>query len=120
VIGWRFAASDEKVSGKNVTPDPINGAECVREIYLSADLNYTGRFSVPVLWDKKTKTIVSNESSEIIRMLGTEFDGLLNEKHRAIRLVPVELEERIDEINAWVYVGLTSSRSYFDADARLG
>lgn len=120
MIGWRFATSDEKVSGENVTPDPINSAECVRELYLSAEPNYTGRFSVPVLWDIKTKTIVSNESSEIIRMFGIEFDGLLDEEHRAIKLVPGGLEKTIDEINTWVYVCPSTLRSYFDADDRLG
>lgn len=101
--GWRFVAPDEKVSGENVIPDPVNGAECIREIYLSANPDYTGRFSVPVLWDKKTKTIVSNESSEIIRMLGTEFDELLDEEFAGVKLVPEELEKTIDKINAWVY-----------------
>jgi putative glutathione S-transferase len=57
-----------------------------------------------VLWDKKLKTIVSNESSEIIRMFETEFDGLLGDEFRSINLVPEEARERIDEINEWVYV----------------
>jgi putative glutathione S-transferase len=57
-----------------------------------------------VLWDKKLKTIVNNESSEIIRMLNTEFDGLLSEESRGVNLVPQELGEKIDETNAWIYV----------------
>jgi putative glutathione S-transferase len=87
-----------------VLPDPINGLSNIRELYLLADPKYSGRFSVPVLWDKKLKTIVSNESSEIIRMLNTEFDGLLDEEFRSINLVPEELREKIDEVNEWVYV----------------
>jgi putative glutathione S-transferase len=57
-----------------------------------------------VLWDKKLKTIVNNESSEIIRMLNTEFDGLLGEEFRGVNIVPQGLREKIDETNAWIYV----------------
>jgi glutathionyl-hydroquinone reductase len=57
-----------------------------------------------VLWDKKHKTIVSNESSEIIRMLNTEFDGLIKEEFRDVNFVPAELREKINEMNAWIYV----------------
>lgn len=94
----------EIFAGENTVPDPINGAKHARDLYLLADPNYSGRFSVPVLWDKKTKTIVSNESSEIIRMFGTEFDELLDAEHRGIQLVPEALAGQIDEINSWVYV----------------
>jgi putative glutathione S-transferase len=103
-LGWRFVTPDEKLSGKNVVPDPINGVQNIRELYLLADPSYSGRFSVPVLWDKKLKTIVSNESSEIIRMLNTEFDTLLGEEFRNISLVPEDLREKIDELNVWIYV----------------
>ena len=57
-----------------------------------------------MLWDKKLKTIVNNESSEIIRMLNTEFDGLLGEEFRGVNIVPQGLREKIDETNAWIYV----------------
>jgi len=101
--GWRFATPDENLSGPNTVPDPINGKETIPALYFQADPNYSGRSSVPVLWDTKTKTIVSNESSEIIRMFGTEFDALLDEEHRGVKLVPQEFAETIDEINAWIY-----------------
>jgi glutathionyl-hydroquinone reductase len=91
-----------------VVPDPINGAQSIRDLYLLAQPNYTGRFSVPVLWDKKAGTIVSNESSEIIRMFATEFDDLLDEEHRTIKIVPEDLRENIDTVNGWIYVRLTS------------
>lgn len=103
-IGWRFAKADEKLSGENVTPDPVNGVETIRDLYLLAEPNYTGRFSVPVLWDKKTKTIVSNESSEIIRMFATEFNDLLDEDHRSINIIPNSLIASIDKMNQWIYV----------------
>src|SRR5579862_1942336 len=60
--GWRFGE-----------PDPVTGAQFVHELYTRANPHYTGRVSVPVLWDKKTGTIVNNESSEIIRMFNSAF-----------------------------------------------
>lgn len=67
--GWTFAP------GEGVVPDPIGGARFLHEIYTRADPQYSGRVTVPVLWDKQGGTIVSNESSEIIRMLNSAFDG---------------------------------------------
>jgi glutathionyl-hydroquinone reductase len=58
-LGWKFAEGDE-CSGAEV--DPLYGAKYVRDIYLRANEHYDGRFTVPVLWDKKTETIVNNES----------------------------------------------------------
>lgn len=66
---------DEKEPGENVVPDPIEGHEAfthLRHVYFESDKDYSGRFTVPVLYDKKTKTIVSNESAEILRMFSTE------------------------------------------------
>src|SRR5262245_9326547 len=71
--GWTF-------DGEGSTGDPVNGAARLSEIYLQADPHYTGRVSVPVLWDKHRRTIVSNESSEIIRMFNTAFDAFTNER----------------------------------------
>lgn len=68
--GWTFA------SGEGVVKDPINNANYMHQVYTAADPNYSGRVTVPVLWDKKAKTIVSNESSEIIRMMNSAFDDI--------------------------------------------
>lgn len=68
--GWTFDPGDGMI------PDPIFGAECLHEIYTHANPTYTGRVTVPVLWDKKTQTIVNNESAEIIRMLNSAFDDV--------------------------------------------
>jgi putative glutathione S-transferase len=92
--GWTFAA------GEGVIADPINNASNAYEIYTVAKPDYTGRVTVPILWDKKTDTIVSNESSEIIRMFNSAFDevGAL-----AGDFSPAELLTEIDDINAFVY-----------------
>ncbi len=68
--GWRFSENPGAI------PDSVNGKAYLREVYLEADSNYTGRASVPVLWDKQKNTVVNNESREIVRMLDTEFDAI--------------------------------------------
>ncbi|KAK2742903.1 S-glutathionyl-(chloro)hydroquinone reductase [Myotisia sp. PD_48] len=101
--GWRFATSDDNLPGENVTVDPLNNHSHLRDIYFSVDPEYKGRFTVPTLYDKKTKQIVSNESAEIIRMFYHEFDDLLPEKDKAVDLLPEHLKADIDEANAWIY-----------------
>ncbi|XWN34079.1 MAG: glutathione S-transferase family protein [Devosia sp.] len=92
--GWTFQ------DGPGVTGDPINGSEYVYQVYLAADPNYTGRVTVPILWDKARGTIVSNESAEIIRMLNSAFDGV---GAKPGNYLPPHLEGEIDEINARIY-----------------
>jgi len=92
--GWTFN-TDEGSSG-----DAVNGKSKLSEIYLLADPKYTGRVSVPVLWDKERKTIVNNESPEIIRMLNTAFDVFTNER---ADYYPQALRAQIDKINELVY-----------------
>ncbi|KAH7049302.1 glutathione S-transferase [Macrophomina phaseolina] len=102
--GWRFASPGEEVPGANTVPDPLHPDYTrISEIYLKADPGYSGRFTVPVLYDTKTQKIVSNESSEIIRMLYYEFDDLLAEEYRAVDLFPPRLRSTIEEINEWTY-----------------
>ncbi len=75
-------------------------------VYWTDDIipDYGGRFTVPVLWDKQKETIVSNESSEIIRMLNTEFNEFIqNEEKRKLDLYPEHLRADIDAVNAWIY-----------------
>ncbi len=92
--GWQFG------SGPGTTPDTINGKQRLGEIYLLADPRYTGRVSVPVLWDKERRTIVNNESPEIIRMLNSAFAAFTNDR---ADYYPPELRAEIDRINARVY-----------------
>lgn len=92
--GWTFN-KDEGSTG-----DDINGKSKLSEIYLMAEAKYTGRVSVPVLWDKRRKTIVNNESSEIIRMLNASFDAFTNV---CTDYYPPALRSEIDRINDIVY-----------------
>ena len=84
------------------TPDGINGKTRLYEVYQLAAPDYTGRVTVPVLWDKDRRTIVSNESAEIIRMLNSAFDGLAG-VDASLDLYPEDLRSEIDRINALVY-----------------
>lgn len=102
--GWRFATPDEKLPGENVTPDPLHKDYThLRDIYFEHNPDYEGRFTVPTLYDKKQKRIVSNESSEIIRMLYTEFDDLIADEYKKVDLFPKDLQKDIDALNDWVY-----------------
>lgn len=92
--GWEFGTEP------GATLDTVNGKSTLADIYLLADPRYNGRASVPVLWDKKQRTIVSNESSEIIRMLNSAFDAF-TDVHTDY--YPVELRAEIDRINEIVY-----------------
>jgi glutathionyl-hydroquinone reductase len=72
--GWHFATEEERQETPGCTPDHLYGSHWLSEIYRKADPQYKGKFTVPVLWDKKTETIVNNESLDIMRMLSKEFD----------------------------------------------
>lgn len=92
--GWSFS------DGPGCIPDTVHGARNLHELYVKADPRYTGRVTVPVLWDKERSTIVSNESSEIIRMLNSAFDAFGDAD---VDFYPEPLRAEIDEVNAFVY-----------------
>jgi len=83
-----------------VQPEPLHGADFMHQVYTAAQSDYTGRVTVPVLWDKKLETIVSNESSEIIRMLDEEFEAVGG---MAPAFRPADLIDEIDALNAKIY-----------------
>lgn len=92
--GWTFA------EGKDMIPDPVINAQFMYQIYTHVDSEYTGRVTVPVLYDKKTNKIVNNESSEIMRMLNTAFDEVGSTPGD---YYPEHLSDEIDEMNELVY-----------------
>jgi glutathionyl-hydroquinone reductase len=91
------------------TPDPVNNAQHIKDLYFKVQPDYDGRFTVPVLWDKKTSTIVNNESSEIIRMLNSEFNDQLPAEKAALDYYPESLRAEIDGVNEWVYDTVNSA-----------
>lgn len=115
--GWTFSIDDEGIVG-----DHLHGFEFAHQLYTKADQNYSGRVTVPILWDKQTNTIVSNESSEIIRMFNSAFD-LIGAKEG--NYYPQDKRPKIDALNDRIYNTLnngvyrcgfaTSQEAYDDA-----
>ncbi len=91
--GWSFDAEH---------PDHLFGHQHLHQLYTAAAPDYTGRVTVPVLWDKRTNTLVNNESSEIIRMLNTAFAGIATPLDDT-DLYPAHLRGEIDTLNAVIY-----------------
>jgi len=101
VTHWRMGAKGWTFNyGPGVIPDPIHGAHYLHEIYKAASACYTGRVTAPVLWDKQTATIVSNESADIIRMMNSAFDGV---GAATGDYYPEALRSHIDTINTEIY-----------------
>jgi putative glutathione S-transferase len=90
--GWKFFEDD---------PDPVNGYEFLLDAYLRTDPDFSDRVTVPVLWDKEANRAVNNESSEIIRMLNSEFNQWAD--NPGLDLYPVPLREEIDQLNHRIY-----------------
>ena len=115
--GWTF---EESFPG--TTSDHLFSKQYLYQIYLKADSNYSGRVTVPVLWDKKNQTIVSNESSEIIRMFNYSFNELTSNN---LDFYPEKFQEKIDEINDFTYhninngvykVGFATKQSVYEEE----
>jgi putative glutathione S-transferase len=115
--GWRFNPS---IPG--ATADKVHGHEYLRDVYLAADPHYTGRVTVPILWDLNTQTIVNNESREIVRMFDHEFTGVAR---RDVDFAPPELLAEVERIIDAIYEPInngvyragfaTSQRAYEEA-----
>jgi glutathionyl-hydroquinone reductase len=99
--GWMFA---DDPAFPECTADTVNGFKYLHQAYTASDPDYTGKVTVPTLWDRKTKRVVNNESSEIIRMLNSEFKGIAND----LDLYPAPLRPEIDRINDLVYANVNN------------
>ncbi|WP_299750108.1 glutathione S-transferase family protein [uncultured Tateyamaria sp.] len=115
--GWTFQTDD-----KGATGDTLYGAPFARDIYTKADPKFSGRVTVPILWDKQRETIVSNESSEIIRMFNSAFDGITGNTRnywpKGLRDAIAPVNDRIyDTLNNGVYKSgfATTQEAYDDA-----
>ncbi|WP_431687495.1 glutathione S-transferase family protein [Hahella sp. NBU794] len=96
--GWEFDAAKG-------LPDHLYGVDFMYQLYLKAHAQYSGRVTVPVLWDKQSQTIVNNESAEIIRMFNDAFNDLTGNH---ADFYPEPLRERIDAVNEWVYAQINN------------
>ncbi|WP_298839779.1 glutathione S-transferase family protein [uncultured Roseobacter sp.] len=114
--GWTFARDDHGATG-----DTLFGSEFMRDIYTRAEPQFSGRVTVPVLWDKQRNTIVSNESSEIIRMFNAAFDGITGNTDdywpEEMRAAIAPVNDRIyDTLNNGVYkCGFATTQEAYDA-----
>ncbi|MEQ9243206.1 glutathione S-transferase family protein [Roseovarius indicus] len=112
--GWQFGGYD------GAQDDPLFGARYMHEIYTRAEPHFTGRATVPVLWDMKRNVMVNNESADILRMFDTAFEGLVPSE---LRLYPADLAAEIDALNPVIYdklnngvykAGFASSQEAYD------
>jgi putative glutathione S-transferase len=95
--GWTY---EKRSDYPDCTADEVNGFHYLYEAYAAADPGYTGKVTIPALWDKKTRRIVNNESSEIIRMLNSEFAGIAKSD---ADFYPEALRGEIDALNEFIY-----------------
>ena len=104
--GWRFPETDDEYPGSTV--DHLFHSKFLHELYFKSDPNYKGKYSVPVLWDKRTDQIVNNESEDIMRMLNTAFNEFLPDEspERDLNFYPPDLKDQIDQVNSYMLPGL--------------
>ncbi|HEY2445277.1 MAG TPA: glutathione-dependent reductase, partial [Rhizomicrobium sp.] len=95
--GWTFGRDPRY---PDCIPDEVNGFQYLYEAYVASNPHYTGKVTVPTLWDKKTKSIVNNESSEIIRMFNSEFNAITGDRSD---FYPAKLRAEIDAVNERIY-----------------
>ncbi len=99
--GWSFSQDMPGATG-----DRVNGFSALREAYSSSDSSFSGAVTVPVLWDRQTKSIVNNESAEILRMFNNEFQD--SAAHPEVDLYPRAARTQIDELNDWIYPNINN------------
>lgn len=105
--GWPFMNSNLNNIDNLCDTDPIMNAMFVRDIYEKSN-DTLGKYSVPLLYDKESKTIVNNESSEILRMFNSEFNQYVSQEYAGIDLYPSQLRDAIDDVNSWIYTDINN------------
>ena len=134
--GWPFASADNFPGAE---PDPLYDSKHIRDLYLLSNPEYEGRsvvlsstphswtrsymitvtrFTVPVLWDKKTRKVVNNESAEIVRILNTAFNDFLSPEKSKVDVYPEHLRAEIDALHEWIYPNINGSCSTFLSSKR--
>lgn len=117
--GWAFR------DGPGYSADPVNGFQFLSEAYHATDPAYHGRVTVPVLWDKETRRMVSNSDDDIMRMFNAEFNQITDS---SVDLYPVDLRKEIDHLNEDIYeyvndgvyrAGFATSQSVYEKSVRL-
>lgn len=101
--GWEFHRPNSDFAGLHIDAsdqDELNNCQFAYQLYQKAQADYSGRVTVPILWDKKTQTIVSNESADIIRMFNSAFNAFTPVEYD---FYPAALKDNIDQVNEWVY-----------------
>ena len=104
--GWKFPTTDDPYEG--ATEDQLFQSKYLHDVYFREKKEYEGRYSVPVLWDKKTNQMVNNESLEILRILNIGFNTILPGEFASKDFYPEHLKEQIDKIGEWMQVDLNS------------
>ncbi|MFL5030543.1 MAG: glutathione S-transferase family protein, partial [Xanthobacteraceae bacterium] len=100
--GWTFESQPDF---PDCTPDTVNGFRHLHQAYTASEPRYTGKVTVPTLWDTRTRRIVNNESSEIIRMLNSEFRGIAGDD---TDFYPAALRPEIDRLNETIYANVNN------------
>ena len=119
--GWQFNLENDKEGAyEGATVDKLYGSKYMHELYFKADKEYKGRYSVPVLWDKKLNTIVNNESLELLRDMQTAFNSLLPRDLAGIDLYPKDLQDDIDRIGEWMQRDLNTGVYKSKTSSKLG
>ena len=104
--GWKFPTSEDPYEGS--TEDNLFRSKYLHEVYFRDNKDYKGRYSVPVLWDKKTNRLVNNESLEILRNFNTGWNSILPEEYKKVDLYPEIVRKEIDEVGQWMQADLNT------------
>jgi len=102
--GWRFPTANDPYEGS--TEDHLFQSKFLHEVYFKEKKDYEGKYSVPLLWDKKTSQLVNNESLELLRNLNTGFNSILPDEYKEKDFYPEHLRKEIDEVGTWMQADL--------------